>query len=62
MPTKFWTEEDVCEVCGGPAVVVMKQDFTHGEVPLRPMAQRVQCLMGCLGQVLPAERVINRGA
>lgn len=62
MSSEYRDEEETCELCGGPVAVLMKQDYAHGGVPLRPIAQRAICLKGCVGQVISPERMLDRGA
>jgi hypothetical protein len=62
MSSRYWVEEDACELCGGPVAVYMKQDFAHGGIPLRAIVQWVRCLKGCVGEVMSSERAMSRGA
>lgn len=50
MSSKYYTEEDNCEICDGPVVLYMKQDCTAAGVWLTPIVQRVRCLNGCEGR------------
>ncbi|OBH43374.1 hypothetical protein [Mycobacterium mantenii] len=59
---EYWEEDETCEICGGPVAVLMKQDYAHGGIPLRPIAQRALCLKGCVGDVMSSERWMARGA
>jgi hypothetical protein len=62
MASDWWVDHDVCEMCGGTVAVWMKRDFAAGGRPPRPIIQRVECLQGCVGQVLPRKRMMSRGA
>jgi hypothetical protein len=62
MSANFWIEEDICELCGGPVDVLVKRGFANGGRPLKPIAQSATCRRGCLGQVLPQARMMNRRA
>ena len=62
MASDLWVEHDVCELCGGTVAVWMKSDFDAGGIRLKPVTQRVHCLQGCVGQVLPPKRIKKRGA
>lgn len=52
MPSKYYTEEDACEICDGPVVLYMKQECTAAGAWLTPTIERVRCLNGCEGRVL----------
>jgi hypothetical protein len=45
--SKYYTEDDICEICDGPLVVYLKQDFTAQRT--WPIVQGVRCLNGCVG-------------
>jgi hypothetical protein len=62
MASDWWVEHDVCVLCGGTVAVWVKRDFARGGCPQKPVVQRVECLQGCVGEVLPPKRRINRGA
>jgi hypothetical protein len=47
--SKYYTEDDVCEICDGPVVVYLKQDCTAQGTWLMPIVQQVRCLSGCVG-------------
>ena len=49
MSTKYYTEEDTCEICDGPVVLYMKQDCTAAGTWLTPTIERIRCLSGCEG-------------
>jgi hypothetical protein len=62
MASEWWVDHDVCELCGGTVAVWMKRGFASGGIPQKPIVQRVECLQGCVGDVMPAKRRRKRFA
>jgi hypothetical protein len=62
MSANFWIEEDVCDVCGGPIDVLVKQGYAKGGRPQPAVAQSATCRRGCSGEILPARRLAGRRA
>ncbi|PRI14422.1 hypothetical protein B2J96_13760 [Mycobacterium shigaense] len=50
MPSKYYTEEDTCEICDGPVVLYLKQECTAAGAWLTPSIERIRCLNGCEGR------------
>jgi hypothetical protein len=48
--SKYYTEDDICEICDGPVVVYLTQDCTAEGIWLTPVVQQVRCLHGCAGR------------
>jgi hypothetical protein len=50
MPPELYTEYYECELCGEPAAVWFKRDRTAQGTLVRPIAQRIKCVNGCVGR------------
>lgn len=60
--SEYYIEEDTCELCGSPVLIVLKRDRTAQGTLLPWIVQRIRCLNGCVGRGVLNPASISRGA